>query len=169
MSSGLLISRATPPIEPCGDQQSALYVATIDQQHNATVLGGLGAPVVQSFTPEQNTSAGIDFRAHGTGSLTADFRVTLYSSYEDSVLSGLVATADVVSVDRGTDAQVRWDPAVVTSGTTYYFKIELLAGSLVVGTTGMDYPGGQVLEGGGNLGNTPDIYFITYYAESGAE
>ena len=49
MSSGLLISRATPPTEPCGDQQSASYVATIDQQHNATVIGGLGAPVVQSF------------------------------------------------------------------------------------------------------------------------
>jgi hypothetical protein len=124
--------------------------------------------VVQSFIPQKPTSTGADIRAQGTGSLEGSYRISLYKSYDQntSQLSGLVASGEVLDVPRGTDAQVRWDPVAVEAGQTYFLQIELTAGKLVVGSMSANgYPNGQVLQGGGNLANAPDIYFKTYYAE----
>jgi len=55
------------------------------------------------------------------------------------------------------DTRVRWNPVDVSVG-----------GALVVGVAGSgddQYPDGDALEGGGNLGNASDIYFVTYYAQ----
>lgn len=168
----LVLASCFSPAGPVGNEEgdsSDEWVAAVDQQHTEAVVGGIGTPVVQSFTPAKATSVGIDIRAHGTGSLSGSYRITLYADYNGStkVLSNQLATGEVYDVPRGTDASVRWDPVDVTPGTLYYFEVLLLDGKLVVGTTSnkTDYAGGEVLEGGGNLANTPDIYFTSYYAD----
>lgn len=144
------------------------YVSAVDQDNSAAAPnGGIGTPVVQSFVPGQPTSTGADIRAHGTATLTGSYRIGLYTNYDpNNGVSGLVAEGEVLDVPRGTDAQVRWSPVDVTAGQTYYLLIELTDGALLVGSTTVNgYPNGQTLEGGGNLNNAPDIYFITYYAD----
>ena len=164
--AGLVITIAAG----CDDDGLPPYVSLVDQDNTSvSVSGGIGTPVIQSFVPGQSTSTGADIRAHGTGSLTGDYRISLYTSYDPrSGLSGRLASGEVYDVPRFTDAQVRWKPVPVTIGETYYLHIELIGGSLVVGSASSLtdlYIDGDALLGGGNMANVSDIYFATYYAQ----
>jgi hypothetical protein len=140
-------------------------VLAVDQNNWPNRTGGLSPPVVQSFVPREPTLAGVDIFVGGTGSLTADVVVGVYSNWDTvNGVSGLLASGEVTDVDRGTTAELRWSPVPITPGTTYYIHVIYPSGSLAVGTnSGNPYADGEVLVGGGNISGR-DILFRTYYA-----
>jgi hypothetical protein len=157
-------------LSSCGVAGIDPYVSKVDQENTSPgIVAGIGTPVVQSFVPGQPTSTGADIRAHGTASLTGDYRISLFAAYDGRTgVSGLLASGEVYDVPRFTDAQVRWSPVEVNTGDTYYLYIELIGGAIQVGAVSSltdEYTNGDALLGGGNMANVSDIYFVTYYAQ----
>lgn len=147
---------------------SAEAALVLDQEGGTVANGGLGAPVIQSFTPADDNIAAVDVLVSGTAAFENDLTVNVYSDYASGSLSGLLATGFVDDVGRGTTARATWTPVPIAPEEIHYLEFVLSqdAGErgLVIGVlTGDPYDRGAVLEGGGNLhGGTVDAVFKTY-------
>jgi hypothetical protein len=145
----------------------------IDQVGATFVNGGYSTYAAQSFTPAADTLAAIEVFVGGTAAFTADVTVSVYSGWSggstpDS-LSGLLGSATIIDVPRGTEQLFTFDQVISTTPeTTYYFLVE--TGMLTTGSNRQNqYDRGQVIFGGGNISNA-DLFFTTYAvpAPSGA-
>ena len=148
----------------------------VDQTVNSFLPnGGLGTPVVQSFTPGVDSIAAVDVYVGGTAALENDLTVSVFDTYStQDGLSGLVIEGVKENVPRGQVHRVVFDtPASITPGEEYYLRFLFsnsgdeeggFSGLLAIGSRSDEqYPGGEVLVGGGNLNNAADALFATLY------
>lgn len=137
----------------------------VDQIGATFVSGGYTTFAAQSFTPAADTLAAIEVAIIGTAALTADVTVSVYSDWSGGStpesLSGLLGSATIIDVPRGTEQLFTFDQVISTTPeTTYYFLVE--TGMLATGSNRQNqYDRGQVIFGGGNISNA-DLFFTTF-------
>ena len=148
----------------------------IDQQTSVFFpSGGVGAPVIQSFTPAVDSIAGVDVYVGGTAAFENDLSAGVYTTFSNGTVSGLVVEGVKENAPRGGVRRVVFDtPAPLVPEQTYYLLFELsangdeaggLTAPLGIGTglrPGL-YDRGEILVGGGNLLNADDALFATLY------
>lgn len=137
----------------------------VDQVGATFVSGGYSTFAAQSFTPAADTLAAIEVAIIGTAAFTADVTVSVYSDWSggstpDS-LSGLLGSATIIDVPRGTEQLFVFDQVISTTPeTVYYFLVE--TGMLATGSNRQnEYARGEVIFGGGNISNA-DLFFTTF-------
>lgn len=148
----------------------------VDQQTTTfSPSGGVGTPVIQSFTPSVNSIAGVDVYVSGTAALENDLTAGVYTTYSAGVVSGLLVEGTSENVPRGGMRRVEFDvPVALVAEETYYLLFELstsgdeaggFLSSLAIGTNTTPglYERGELLVGGGNLRNASDALFATLY------
>ncbi|MEM0984034.1 MAG: hypothetical protein AAGI17_08810 [Planctomycetota bacterium] len=152
----------------CGLTSVAQGQLVVDQIGATLVAGGLGGPVVQTFTPALDNIAAIEIGINGTGALTTDVTVSVFSMYDGSGsvggLSGLLGTVTVTDVDRGTRPLLTFDSPFLVTPEVQLFMLVELSDALVVSAdrdSPSPYDRGSVVIGGGNLSGT-DIVFRTF-------
>jgi hypothetical protein len=145
------------------DEAFVPSVPLADQVSGGVVSGGLGAPVVQTFVPQQASLTGIDAFLSGTGAFSSDVTVNVWPRASLRVGEPIV-TATLPDVPRSTLMQFRFGAVPVVPGTEYAMEF-LIADALVMGAVVPgEYADGAVIEGGGNLfGGAVDLLFTTYY------
>ncbi len=145
---------------------SLAHAGLVVDQIGATIVnGGYSTYAAQSFTPAANTLAAIEIYVGGTAALAADVTVSVYTSWDGgstpASLFGLLGSATITDVPRGTEQLFIFDqPINTTPETTYYFLVE--TGLLTTGGNRFnEYSRGQVIFGGGNISDA-DLFFTTF-------